>query len=109
MTVSTHVLDTHRGRPATGVPVRLDRHDGDTWQSLAEGVTDDDGRWTALGEAPETGTYRLRFGTGPYFTGLGVTTFYPEVCVIFAVADGGTRQHVPLLVSPYGYSTYRGS
>ncbi|KAB2345499.1 hydroxyisourate hydrolase [Actinomadura rudentiformis] len=109
MSLSTHVLDTHRGRPAAGVPVRLDRHDGDTWQSLADGVTDDDGRWTALRHPPETGTYRLRFGTGPYFMELGVATFYPEVCVIFAVPDSGTRQHVPLLVSPYGYSTYRGS
>ncbi|MEU5881573.1 hydroxyisourate hydrolase [Spirillospora sp. NPDC047279] len=109
MSLSTHVLDTHRGLPATGVPVRLDRHDGETWRSVAEGETDADGRWRALEEPPETGTYRLRFGTGPYFAGLGVPTFYPEISVIFTVADGGTRQHVPLLLSPYGYSTYRGS
>ncbi|RAY13199.1 hydroxyisourate hydrolase [Actinomadura craniellae] len=108
MTLSTHVLDTHLGRPAAGVPVRLDRHMGDTWSPLAEDVTDADGRLSGL-PAPEPGTYRLRFGTGPYFAGLGTATFYPEVSVVFTVADPGEHHHVPLLVSPFGYSTYRGS
>lgn len=108
MTLSTHVLDTHRGRPAGGVPVRLDRYDGQSWRALAELATDADGRAGGL-PAPEAGTYRLRFGTGPYFAALGVDTFYPEVSVIFAVTDPGEHYHVPLLVSPFGYSTYRGS
>jgi 5-hydroxyisourate hydrolase len=108
MSLSTHVLDTARGRPAAGVPVRLDRHDGATWRPLAEDSTDDDGRLGDL-PAPEPGTYRLRFGTGPYFAALGVETFYPEVSVVFTVADAGEHHHVPLLLSPYGYSTYRGS
>jgi 5-hydroxyisourate hydrolase len=112
LTLSTHVLDTQRGRPAAKVPVRLDRYDGRTWRPLAEALTDDDGR---LGDLPGGGTeltagvHRLRFGTGPYFAGLGVETFYPEVCVIFEVADPAEHHHVPLLISPYGYSTYRGS
>jgi 5-hydroxyisourate hydrolase len=108
VTLSTHVLDTGRGRPAAGVPVRLDRHDGETWQPLAEDVTDGDGRLGDL-PAPEAGTYRLRFGIGPYFAATGTETFYPEVSVVFAVSDPGEHHHVPLLVSPYGYSTYRGS
>ncbi|WP_131743166.1 hydroxyisourate hydrolase [Actinomadura roseirufa] len=124
MTVSTHVLDTRLGRPARGVPVRLDRHDGGGWQHLAEGATDEHGRWAVpdagagtgadpaadpgTGAAPEPGTYRLRFGAGPYFAALAVATCYPEVSVIFSVpADGGPR-HVPLLLGPFGYSTYSG-
>jgi 5-hydroxyisourate hydrolase len=108
VTLSTHVLDTTRGRPAAGVPVRLDRYVGDTWKTLAEAATDDDGRLRDL-PAGEPGTYRLRFGTGPYFAALGVETFYPEVGVVFTVTDADQHHHVPLLVSPYGYSTYRGS
>ncbi|WP_395110406.1 hydroxyisourate hydrolase [Actinomadura sp. SCN-SB] len=109
--VSTHVLDTQRGRPAAGVPVRLDAYIDDTWRPLDEGATDEDGRWSAQPEAGSAGpgTYRLRFGTGPYFAGLGVPTFYPEVSVIFTIADPAERHHVPLLLSPFGYSTYRGS
>jgi 5-hydroxyisourate hydrolase len=105
--VSTHVLDTGRGRPAAGVPVRLDRHDGATWRPLAEDVTGADGRLGDL-PAPDAGAYRLRFGTGRYFAALEVETFYPEVSVVFTVAVPGEHHHVPLLVSPYGYSTYRG-
>jgi 5-hydroxyisourate hydrolase len=109
--VSTHVLDTRRGRPAAEVPVRLDAYVGDTWRPLAEGATDGDGRWAAPDgtTGPGAGTYRLRFGTGPYFAGLDAHTFYPEVSVIFTIADPGERHHVPLLLSPYGYTTYRGS
>jgi 5-hydroxyisourate hydrolase len=108
LSLSTHVLDTARGRPAGGMPIRLDQHVGDTWTPLAEAAADDDGRVRDL-PAPEPGTYRLRFGTGPYFAEVGVETFYPEVNVIFAIADAREHYHVPLLVSPYGYSTYRGS
>ncbi|WP_433325830.1 hydroxyisourate hydrolase [Spirillospora sp. CA-294931] len=106
MTVSTHVLDTGLGRPAAEVPVRLDRYDGTTWQPLGEGATDADGRWRAP-SADEPGTYRLRFGTGHYFAGR--PSFYPEVMIVFVVADAAEHHHVPLLLSPYGYSTYRGS
>jgi 5-hydroxyisourate hydrolase len=108
VSLSTHVLDTQRGRPAAKVPVRLDRHDGQTWEPLAEEPTDADGRVRAL-PADRPGTYRLRFGTGPYFAGLGTETFYPEVAVVFTITDAAEHYHVPLLVSPYGYSTYRGS
>jgi 5-hydroxyisourate hydrolase len=108
VTLSTHILDTARGRPAGGVPVRLDHYDGQTWVPAAEGETDADGR---LKDLPVTGagTYRLRFGTGPYFQARGQETFYPEVSVVFAITDPGGHHHVPLLVSPFGYSTYRGS
>ncbi|HEX2313023.1 MAG TPA: hydroxyisourate hydrolase [Thermomonospora sp.] len=112
MSLSTHVLDTRLGRPAAQVPVRLDRYDGGSWQPLAEASTDEDGRLGGLpggGADLVAGIHRLRFGTGPYFAAQGVETFYPEVSVIFEVADPSEHHHVPLLLSPYGYSTYRGS
>jgi 5-hydroxyisourate hydrolase len=102
MSLSTHVLDAARGRPARGVPVRLDRRDGDGWSRVAEGRTDDDGRVRDL-PPPEKGTYRLVFDT------TGHSDFYPEVTVAFNVTDPGEHYHVPLLLSPYAYSTYRGS
>ncbi|MBW8480760.1 hydroxyisourate hydrolase [Actinomadura parmotrematis] len=115
MTVSTHVLDQQLGRPAAGLPVRLDRYRDDTWEPLAEGATGDDGRWSAPaapGAAADDptgpGTYRLRFGSGSYFAGRGAATFYPEISVIFTVADGGEHHHVPLALGAFGYSTYRG-
>ncbi|GAA1508976.1 hydroxyisourate hydrolase [Sphaerisporangium rubeum] len=107
MSLSTHVLDATLGRPAEGVAVRLER-DG---RAVATGSTDHDGRlrdWLPDGE-PEAGTYRLVFGTGEYFTRLGVDAFYPEVVVTFTVADPAAHHHVPLLLSPFAYSTYRGS
>ena len=101
-TLSTHVLDTSAGRPAAGVAVRLETRGGEL---LGEGVTDADGRVGAIGpERLERGAYRLRFDTGLYVEG-----FYPEVVVVFTVADPDQHYHVPLLLSPYGYSTYRGS
>ncbi len=101
MSLSTHVLDTARGEPAPGVPVRLER----AGREVASGVTDADGRlrdWTGP-LAP--GTYRLVFDTGAY---LGDGAFFPEVVVTFTLA-GDRHYHVPLLLSPYGYTTYRGS
>ncbi|MFI6516506.1 hydroxyisourate hydrolase [Spirillospora sp. NPDC050679] len=109
MTVSTHVLDTQIGRPAARMPVRLDRYEEDTWRPLAEGETDGDGRWSVPGASGGAGPYRLRFGTGAYYAALGGATFYPEIGVIFTAADSGADHHVPLLLSPFGYSTYRGS
>ena len=101
-TLSTHVLDTARGRPAEGVAVRLETRGGDL---LDEAVTDADGRVGAIGpERLDRGAYVLRFDTGLYVDG-----FYPEVVVVFTVADPNEHYHVPVLLSPYGYSTYRGS
>ena len=109
-TLSTHVLDAVSGLPASGVRVALDRRDADGWRPLGEAVTDDDGRVRDL--APGglgTGVHRLVFATGAYFTATGQTGFYPEVSVVFEVTDPGRHYHVPLLLSPFAYSTYRGS
>lgn len=104
--VTTHVLDTAKGMPAAGVTVVLEQ-DG---TALATATTDADGRAADLGpDEVATGVYRLRFDTGAYFTAQGITAFYPEVLVSFEVADAGRHYHVPLLLSPFGYSTYRGS
>lgn len=103
MSLSTHVLDASLGRPAPGVAVRLEGPHG----TLAEGRTDDDGR--IAGWPTEEGTHRLVFDTGGYFAGRGVTAFYPQVVITFTVADPGDHYHVPLLLSPFAYSTYRGS
>jgi 5-hydroxyisourate hydrolase len=110
--ISTHVLDITRGRPASGVPVLLARHEAeDRWSTLADAQTDADGRIKDL--VPEgrltAGTYRIRFDTGAYFAAMGVDGFYPEATIVFVVRDAEAHYHVPLLLSPYGYSTYRGS
>lgn len=109
--ITTHVLDTALGRPAAGVAVGLYAHDdGGGWDLLATGTTDADGRIKELGPAQlPAGTYRLHFATGSYYEGLGTETFFPEVDLVFAVSDTGEHYHVPLLLSPFGYSTYRGS
>ena len=99
-TLSTHVLDTAAGRPAAGIAVRLETREGDV---LAEDVTDDDGRVGSIGGDLGLGDYVLRFDTGGYVSG-----FFPEVVVTFTVADE-RHHHVPLLLSPYGFTTYRGS
>lgn len=104
--ITTHVLDTARGRPAAGMQVRLEAPDG----SVADGVTDDDGRVGELGSADAlVGTYRLVLDTGAYFAVTGQQGFFPEVVVTFEVTDPSRRHHVPLLLSPFSYSTYRGS
>ena len=101
--ITTHVLDTARGRPAAGVPVLLERAVDTGWQGVGRGTTDADGRvGDLLAVHPEEGRYRLTFDTGAY------SRFYPEVTVTFVVA-GEEHYHVPLLLSPFGYSTYRGS
>ena len=108
--ITTHVLDTSRGRPAEGVPVRLERRLGSAWSMVGSSRTDRDGRARdlAAGE-PETGTYRLTFDTAAYFESSGDEGFYPVVEVVFEVRDSSQHHHVPLLLSPFGYSTYRGS
>ena len=136
MTVSTHVLDARTGRPAAGVPVILERETPDfegTWsrvepeQTDAENTdaehtdteqtdteqtdteqTDADGRLRLSGKMPP-GVYRITFRTGDYFAAQGVETFYPRVVVVFEVTSATEHYHVPLLLSPFAYSTYRGS
>lgn len=106
--ITIHVLDTALGSPAAGVPVRLSRID-DSDHVLADAVTDDDGRVTDLGpDQVPAGTYQLRFGTAAYYAATGQECFYPQVSVTFAVTDR-RHHHVPLLLSPFAYSTYRGS
>ncbi len=108
MSLSTHVLDAMTGRPAQGVAVELEERVDGQWRAMAESQTDGDGRIGALGD-PREGVHRLRFDTGAYFAAAGVDTFYPEVVVTFTVLDGAAHYHVPLLLSPFAYSTYRGS
>ncbi|MBX7433235.1 hydroxyisourate hydrolase [Mycobacterium sp. Y57] len=106
MSLSTHVLDAVTGTPAAGVTVTLTDADATV---LATAATDDDGRVKAVAADLEPGVYRLSFDTASYFTAAGVTAFYPEVVIAFTVTDTSAHYHVPLLLSPYAYSTYRGS
>lgn len=112
-TVTTHILDTARGQPAAGVNVTLAMLGlADKWMRLAAVATDTDGRIKSFlppGKSLELGTYRLRFETGPYHTGQGEPGFFPYIDVVFAIREQGKHFHVPLLLSPFGYSTYRGS
>jgi 5-hydroxyisourate hydrolase len=105
MSVSTHVLDSVLGRPAAGVAVRLFAGE----ELLAEGVTDRDGRCRLTGGATGAGTHRLVFATGQWFAEQGREAFYPEVVLTFAVVEPADHHHVPLLLAPFAYSTYRGS
>jgi 5-hydroxyisourate hydrolase len=113
--ITTHVLDTSRGRPAAGVPVSLARAHAtevESWEPLAKGSTDADGRIANL-LAPgslQPGIYRLRFDTATYFASLGVEAyFYPWAEIVFRIDDASAHYHVPLLLNPFGYATYRGS
>ncbi|WP_269938333.1 hydroxyisourate hydrolase [Arthrobacter sp. HY1533] len=108
--ITTHVLDTTRGLPATGVEVELDALTDGRWQQLASATTDAQGRAKDLGpERLPSGTYRLRFNTGTYFAGIGAETFFPEVSLTFTLDAAQEHYHVPLLLSPFAFSTYRGS
>jgi 5-hydroxyisourate hydrolase len=108
--ITTHVLDTSIGRPAAGVAVTLELREGAGWNPLGRGATDADGRLRNLGPQPlPAGIYRLKFDTRAYFDSRQTTSFYPEVAIVFEVRDAAAKYHVPLLISPYGYSTYRGS
>jgi 5-hydroxyisourate hydrolase len=108
MSVSTHVLDATTGRPAEGVAVSLEERVDGEWRMTAQGRTDADGRIGALGD-PGAGIHRIHFDTGAYFDASGVAAFYPEVTVTFRVVDPAAHHHVPLLLSPFAFSTYRGS
>lgn len=110
--ITTHILDTSQGCPARGVLVRLERSREGAWIRVGEGVTDGDGRLRSLTSDEDTledGTYRLRFDTAAYFAESGTPTFYPYVEIVFTVSESGGHFHVPLLLNPFGYSTYRGS
>jgi 5-hydroxyisourate hydrolase len=108
--ITTHVLDTALGRPAGGVRLRLEHLDGDQVVVLAEATTDDDGRARDLGpDRVEPGTYRLVFDVAAHAAATGQDCFFPEVGLTFALTDATRHHHVPLLLSPFAYSTYRGS
>ena len=109
--ITTHVLNTSQGKPAQGIGVSLLKYSGGQWEPLTSGITDQDGR---VSDLLETGVklsqdkYRLEFELESYFAELGVSTFYPEASVVFMVRDQ-SHYHIPLLLSPFGYTTYRGS
>ncbi len=112
-TLSTHVLDTQWGRPAAGVPILLEAQEGENaWRELARGTTNSDGRvkdFLPVGTNLAPGLYRMTFHTAEYFRAHSVRGFYPYVSVVFEIHSAGEHYHVPLLLSPFGFSTYRGS
>jgi len=111
--ISTHVLDTARGKPAARVPLRLERQDAaGNWQQIGAGETDNDGRCAQLlpdNERLREGVYRLTLDTGKYFAAQDIAGLYPVVEITFTARAGDTHFHIPLLLSPNGYTTYRGS
>ncbi|MGB2535203.1 hydroxyisourate hydrolase [Hafnia paralvei] len=110
--LSVHILNQQTGLPSAGVTVTLEHKEGDKWVNLSSAVTDEDGRIPALYLAHKTmalGDYKVTFKTGAYFSALKQDTFFPEIPVVFHVTKMNQHLHVPLLLSQYGYSTYRGS
>jgi len=110
--ITTHVLDTARGRPAAGVPVLLEVQEKGGWREIGRAETDADGRARNLipaGPALSAGIYRLTFDLESYFRTAGIEAFYPQAAIVFQVRDANQHYHVPLLLSPFGYTTYRGS
>lgn len=110
--LSVHVLNLETGVPSAGVNVTLERHMGEAWQPLAQGTTNEQGRIAELypSDKPlQKGEYRVVFKTGEYYKKTGHETFFPEIPVIFEVKQADQHYHIPLLLSPYGFSTYRGS
>ena len=109
--LTTHILDTSKGKPASGVAVNLFQEENDNWKEIASGVTNKDGRIPDLLKKDvllPAGNYKLQFETKTYFDKQGIQTFYPFVEIVFTLADS-EHYHVPLLLNPFGYSTYRGS
>jgi 5-hydroxyisourate hydrolase len=109
--LTTHVLDTAKGKPAEGIKIILYQHQGNDWLPLANGITSKDGRITDLlpkDEALPAGIYKMAFFTKDYFDQLGLKAFYPVVAIVFEIATE-EHYHIPLLLSPFGYTTYRGS
>ena len=110
--ISTHVLDVAQGKPAKDVPVRLERREASDWTVVGSSRTDDDGRCDQLlpdGEMLRAGLYRLAFDTASHYLAQRIEGLYPVVEITFQVREGETRFHIPLLLSPHGYTTYRGS
>jgi 5-hydroxyisourate hydrolase len=109
--ITTHVLDTSRGRPAAGLRVELQMRSGADWELIGVGVTDANGRCATLMDEGklQAGGYRLLFDVGTYFKMQQTETFYSEIPIVFEILRGDAHCHVPLLISPFGYSTYRGS
>jgi 5-hydroxyisourate hydrolase len=110
--ITTHGLDTSEGRPAAGVPVTLEVEAAGGWELVGKATTDKDGRVSDLvpeDMIPAAGVYRLIFDTARYFAAREIDGFYPEVTIVFKLHDPAQHYHVPLLLSPFGYSTYRGS
>lgn len=109
MSLSTHVLDTTLGAPAVGVAVRCERADGDGWTELARGETDVGGRVSDLLGETTAGHHRLTFAAGDWFARQDRVAFWGDIVVAFEITEPSGHHHVPLLLSPFGYSTYRGS
>jgi 5-hydroxyisourate hydrolase len=110
--ITTHVLDTSRGRPAVGIEVALEILSGTEWELLGNGLTDATGRCTTLmaeGRQIVSGTYRLVFNVAPYYGAQHTETFFGQIPIVFEITKPEAHYHVPLLISPFGYSTYRGS
>lgn len=108
--VTTHILDTASGKPAAGVSVQLEARRADGWTEIGRGMTDADGRVKDLGpEKLDAGDYRIEFATGEYFERNGTDSFFPFVSLAFSLRNPEQHYHVPLLISPFAYSTYRGS
>jgi 5-hydroxyisourate hydrolase len=115
--ITTHILDLNSGTAAAKIPVRLEILSGPNpvqgqWKTLGQASTGEDGRIESLlpaGSKAEAGTYRMTFETEDFFKAKGITPFYPSVVVTFRLDDSSRHHHIPLLLSPYGYSTYRGT
>jgi 5-hydroxyisourate hydrolase len=109
--LTTHILDTTRGKPAEGVTIILYQGGNDEWNEISRGITNSDGRikdLLSIGDALQLGIYKMRFETKDYFDKNGTATFYPYVEIIFDIQTN-EHYHIPLLLNPFGYSTYRGS
>jgi 5-hydroxyisourate hydrolase len=109
--ITTHILDTTLGKPAQGVAISLHQQKETEWKKLAEGITNADGRISDLlakGTVLPAGVYKMRFEIQPYFEWLEITAFYPFVEIVFNISSN-EHYHIPLLLNPFGYSTYRGS
>ena len=110
--ITTHILDTARGCPASGVTITLSRMEQDEWTETGSGKTNEDGRVPGLcaqGTVLDAGTYRMHFAVSQYFEAIEAPVFYPWAEVVFNIDGNGQHYHIPLLISPFGYSTYRGS
>jgi len=110
--ITSHILDTSAGRPAAGVKINLSQQKGPDWISLGSALTNNDGRvsdFTGNDAILAGGIYKLTFELSDYYSNLGQSSFYPYVDVVFEIDADGQHYHVPLLLNPYGYSTYRGS